>query len=515
MLTSDPRYLWISLQIDSIFPSYAKTVITEERTRDLITNLPKDLPDAFERALERIIDKTYQGNLLKLVMAAKYLLTIDEVRMVMALRLGDTRKWYPERVPKDGAQLIALSGGNLLDIDEEDGKVRFIHHSVLKHLLSPARNTSTIPYHFSLEQAHNFTGSMCVTYLNLPLFESRMIASRKVEADEILEKMTTEAKRNHSMISLLAQHMKPRKRLSPTPYQLDLGRLILQSQTLRLAEDFDPRCFASYALANWLYHTRFFHKDDREVGSCWTLWWRLLSGHIEQVKPPFTPVTESSVKAVLLWAKSNQHYGLLRIVLQKCLHTREDQLIYLIHEVHRPESVDDAWVECLMSVLFYDIDSTDSPTILNQHMHESVMCRVRFLAALGADLIARPNRVVQSGGENYFAMDLLVQALDNCILNPADFALPTSAVKIYMHKLTRLLENQVAQYYLLKGRWLVESVADMVAVGNISELRAVLAHHPKVVAKYYNGFSIEESELPEKLPVINELLKTTRKMDPC
>lgn len=93
---------------------------------------------------------------------------------------------YPDRVPRDGAQLITLCGSDLLEV-EEDGKVRFIHHSIVNHIFSPATRPITNFHHFSLEDAHNFAGSMCVTYLNLPLFESRMMLSRKIQAENLVE----------------------------------------------------------------------------------------------------------------------------------------------------------------------------------------------------------------------------------------------------------------------------------------------------------------------------------------
>lgn len=321
MLIDQTRYLWVSLQIDSIFPWSARLVVTEERTRDLINNLPKSLPDAFERALEGIIDKSYKGKILKLVMAAESPLSIDEIRVALALKLGDATAWYAERVPSDGAQLISLCGGSLLDVDEEDGKVRLIHHSVKTHVLSQATSTKTVPYHFSLEEAHNFVGSVCVTYLNLPIFESRLLVSRKLQAEKLVDKVKASINQNNSMISFLAQHVKPRKRASWKAYQFDLGRLALEGQTSRLADDFDPRCFKAYALDSWLIHTRFFKKHNSSIGSCWNLWLRLLSGHVEEVKPPFEAATEGDPTA-LLWARSTLHFGLLRVVLHKRLPTR-------------------------------------------------------------------------------------------------------------------------------------------------------------------------------------------------
>lgn len=130
------RYLWVSLQLDSIFPSQSKTVVTYEHILNLINNLPKDLPEAFERALEEIIDDRYGDSIMKLVMAAPSPLSVDELRVALAVVPGDPA-WYAAKLATNESQLIPLCGGNLLEVDEEDGKIRFIHHSVKEGISSP------------------------------------------------------------------------------------------------------------------------------------------------------------------------------------------------------------------------------------------------------------------------------------------------------------------------------------------------------------------------------------------
>lgn len=329
-----------------------------------------NLPDAFEKALEGIMDKSYQGRILKLVMAAESPLAIADLRAALALEIGDAQKWCPNRVPRDGAQLITLCGGDLLEVDEEDGRVRFIHHSVINHILPPATRPSTNFYHFSLENAHNFAGSVCVTYLNLPPFESRMMLSRKIQVENLVERVT---KPDDSVISLLMQHMKSRKRAS-APYNFDITQLVaLGGQTSLQTDDFDPRCFKDYASKNWLFHTRHFRQDDIQSESCWPLWWRLVSGQVQQMTLPFQSLKQIPSQEdycfseALTWVQANGHTGVLITVFSECTYTRRDKLCYLIHQYRsRRDSIFDEWLECTINALFQELGSKKSPVFLKQ-----------------------------------------------------------------------------------------------------------------------------------------------------
>ncbi|ROV98758.1 hypothetical protein VMCG_06727 [Cytospora schulzeri] len=247
---SQGMYLWVSLQLDAIFPSDAQTVTTDEQILSLITNLPRDLPEAFERALEGITDKKYQGNIMKLVMAAVSPLTLDELRVALTITPGEPM-WRPARVPHDGSQLVSLCGGNLLELDEEDNRVRFIHHSVMIHLLSTATRPDTCPYHFSGHDAENFIGSVCVTYLNLTIFDSRLTMTRNISGDELTAKveLITKQEPGTAFVGRVAQYFMSRERTRSAAAFFDIGRVASEIQAMRLQDHLDPLCFKGYAFA--------------------------------------------------------------------------------------------------------------------------------------------------------------------------------------------------------------------------------------------------------------------------
>lgn len=307
------RYLWVSLQLDSVFPSQSKTVVTYEHILNLINNLPKDLPEAFERALEEIIDDRYGDSIMKLVMAAPSPLSLDELRVALAVVPGEP-VWYATKVPTNSSQLISLCGGNLLELDEEDGKVRFIHHSVVSHLLQTTQNLRTILYHFTLQEAEIQAGAICVTFLNMSVFETSVTMTKKINGGRLAEEVIGTATHEQTLLGHLAHLFKKMDRRHCKPTDFDIGRLMAEIQAARIF-DFDPHCFQDYAVSNWLPHSRAFQKENPLCMRIWQLWMRLLCDNIEVAKAPFqSPLRESW--PALSWAFEHHHRALVYTIFQ-------------------------------------------------------------------------------------------------------------------------------------------------------------------------------------------------------
>lgn len=308
------RYLWVSLQLDSIFPSQSRTVVTYEQILNLINNLPKDSPEAFERALEEIIDDRYGDLIMKLVMAARSPLSLDELRVALAVVPGDP-VWYAAKVPSNSSQLISLCGGNLLELDEEDEKVRFIHYSVVTHLLQPTKNPRTMLYHFTLQEAEVQSGAICVTFLNMPIFETAVTITRKIDGERLAEEVIETATHARPLLGHLAHLLKKTDRRHSRSTGFDVGRLLAEIQAARMFK-FDPHCFQDYAVSNWLPHSRAFWKMNPLCEQIWHLWMRLLCGNIQVAKPPFqSPVEESW--PVLSWALKHRHKALICAIFEE------------------------------------------------------------------------------------------------------------------------------------------------------------------------------------------------------
>lgn len=125
---------------------------------------------------------------MKLVMAAPSPLSLDELKVALAVVPGDP-VWHAAKVPANASRLISLCGGNLLELDEEDGKVRFIHYSVVKHLLLTTKNPRTVPYHFTLQEAEIHSGAICVTFLNTQIFETDVTMTRKIDGERLAKEV--------------------------------------------------------------------------------------------------------------------------------------------------------------------------------------------------------------------------------------------------------------------------------------------------------------------------------------
>lgn len=313
---------------------------------------------------------------MKLVISAVTPLHIDEMRVALNIVLGDPL-WHGDRIAKDGAQLISLCGGNLLDLDEEDRKVRFIHHSVIQHLLLPAASPSTTAYHFTLEDAQNFTGSTCVTYLNLPTFDDRMTIARNLKSDDLLDNIVQSNQQNSSVVSRVVQHIQFRDNKRGRTSQIDIGRIVTEIQAARIKDDLDPRSFLRYATSNWLSHTALFDEEIQECKKTWKLWWRLLYGGVAIVTPPCPNIAGEPLPA-LVWAVKKAHGSLFRnIICETSLHLSQIEEVIHPLEVHR--SIHGWWLGDLLAQYLNNVQATGRPP------SGSTANNITLLLDLGAD----------------------------------------------------------------------------------------------------------------------------------
>lgn len=280
----------------------------------LLSNLPKDLPEAFERALEEIVDDQYGDSIMKLVMAAPSPLCLDELRVALAVVPGDP-VWHAAKVPTDASQLISLCGGNLLEVDEEDGKVRFIHYSVVSHLLQTTKNPRTVMYHFTSKEAEIQSGAICVTFLNMPIFETAVTMTRKIDGNSLAKEVIGATIHEQPRLGRLARLLKRTDRRQSSSTDVDIGRLLADIQAARTFK-LDPHCFQDYAVSNWLPHSRAFQKENPLCRQIWHLWMKLLCGNRQFAKPPFQSPVEDPWPA-LSWALKDQHHVLVFAIFEE------------------------------------------------------------------------------------------------------------------------------------------------------------------------------------------------------
>lgn len=293
--------LWLSLQIEDICPRYTQELRSDAEILDILGNLPSDLPGAFKKALSRVRDGKYGCRLFKLVASAEPPLNMDELRVASNVEPGNTH-WDSSTLASSGKTLISAYGGSLLDIDEEDLCIRFIHYSVLLHLTAPSSDDQTRIFHFDLEEAERTLGAVCVTYLNYSVFENRISTAQKASFGQVpgvtaRSVMPLEGFRKG--LSLLAKH---RRQRDP---KVDLERLSYELQSERWRVRDDVHLFLDYAKERWLLLARDIWRDDH-LGIL-SLWRDLLRSPIVSASIPWDSVSEAAA-----WALGNGHATLFQ-----------------------------------------------------------------------------------------------------------------------------------------------------------------------------------------------------------
>ena len=272
---SEGMYLWVALQIEALFPLHGSTLLSPSDILELLENPPKDLSDAFNNALRRISDTRYGKTIFQLIATAKRPLTISELKIALHVKPGDT-DWtlITPSFPQDERAIVGLCGGGLLEIDEEDNTVRFIHHSVAQHLQQPIPiEHQPTPYHFQTHEADMHMGFICTTYLNYSIFNTSLstVSKAAVHADQFANKIaegvsaasvSTGAQVASKVIAAITQKQNRNRQEDSQLQNMDIGRL-LQRYMQPKGDSTEIMAFSDYAREHWIWHSnRLWVKSD-------------------------------------------------------------------------------------------------------------------------------------------------------------------------------------------------------------------------------------------------------------
>ncbi|KAK2013302.1 hypothetical protein LZ32DRAFT_647225 [Colletotrichum eremochloae] len=303
---SQGMFLWLSLQMEAICPRYTKELQSEAAIVAIIENLPNNLSEAFDQALLRISTRHNEAKIFQIVAAAYPPLPQDELRVAFNVVPGDI-SWNPSTLVGSGRSLISRFGGSLLTIDEEDFCVRFIHHSVLTHLVSDPALPAAAPFHFGMPTAETLLAAICVTYLNYAIFETQISISKRADFSKV-PSVVTQSMGQHSGLSQMvcsALSIEKRSRASA----IDLERLNFELQAFRNKAKDESDILLPFARANWLDLSKSVTKSfDRTVQP---LWAKLRSGSVPLVANHLPWLQDSSYRTPAEWAIINNHRLLL------------------------------------------------------------------------------------------------------------------------------------------------------------------------------------------------------------
>ena len=169
-------FLWVAFQIQTICAQPSDHEILEA-----LHNLPKDLPETFDRIIEKlfqhvIVPETVYRRMFDIISATFRPLTVAELREALCVEPGNI-EWDPSRCVNDLQKVIDSCGG-LLVVDEEHLTVHFAHHSISTYLASDAVTmTLDSPKRrlmVDMEAAKVLIALICLTYLSFSAFEQQV-----------------------------------------------------------------------------------------------------------------------------------------------------------------------------------------------------------------------------------------------------------------------------------------------------------------------------------------------------
>ena len=386
MLTGG-RFLWVHFQL--------RTICAQKSDANIIAaldNLPRDLPQTFERILSGIT-KTDDIDICKRIFlwvaAVKRPLTLEELREAIGIEPLQ-QNWDSSRLINDMKQAIACCG-NLIFIEEEQQAVHFTHYSVKQYLLSEVIGTSLRPYRIDLERSDAEVGAVCVTYLNFGIFSKQVARTtgKGQSISSIPSAVLKETLPHRTLGNKVALALLQRQRKTSNALSRPLEEASGDREAFRRRQIQEQYSLLAYAREFWIEHTKSatglsFYRPGR-------LWSNLING--ANLPGPSTSVPwtyqdwTNGAKPVINWIIERNHYFLAQLM------------------VSRVDLPDDAF-QCLLDGAMASEDRRLVKTILGSgRVPKSVLGSalplavekgdvglVKQLISLGADVNARSER---------------------------------------------------------------------------------------------------------------------------
>ena len=304
-------------QIDSICSQE-----TDEAILAALKDLPKDLPDTFNRILRKLQHSNataprFCRKIFDLVAAAQRPLTLEELREAVSVKPGETT-WDTSKLVNDMLRVLSDSCGSLVAVDEEHLTVHFAHHSVKQHLLSEPIESDIRKYHINMDEADLYLGDIIVTYLNFGIFDRELTKTNTTINYTMNSTMLPEVVNYPSAIlsSLPRSNLANRLALRFLKSKRDRGLDIpIQYQTAAKTV-YEPKdqaqrdhSFLMYAQEYWLFHTKMF-KPARAAG--YDLWQRLINNEVKIIELPWAPEKWHQFgDEYMKWIIENKHWALI------------------------------------------------------------------------------------------------------------------------------------------------------------------------------------------------------------
>lgn len=239
--------------------------------------------------------------------------------------------WDGTKLPRSSKQVVARCGGGLLQVDEEDGCVRFIHHSVVSHMgsLRVGMDGRQLARSWIVD-AETFMGCVCVTYLNFPDFDRRMVSSRNLDPSPISEALKKQASTSNPILASVVRHIKGDKKRRVATEQMNIFPTLLAAK--KINEDTPLACFQPYASKYWAQHTAHLTQEDGPIID--VLWRTLVNNRPPHVLIPWDKSSDPTddIEGMLDYAIRHSHAYLYRFMMSDVPYFTKFQLAYHLEQ---------------------------------------------------------------------------------------------------------------------------------------------------------------------------------------
>ena len=292
-------FLWAALHIEALLPLYRQRALSPRDIERLLDQLPPTLEAVYNSLLAQIDDKRYKSSIFQIVVNSKRSLTPAELVVALNVKPYNTI-WDASSLPSNPDAAVASCSGGLLEIDEEDGAVYFIHHSAIIHVIDEEEDLkpdTSIRSQFSssLRQGQEYVGALCITYLNLTIHDRRLVKrDKEMDAMGVVDavKKSTSVGGNKNLTWALSKFMQRSTSASTRP-SIDLVRVLRDLERLQQpASDLGALAFLDYANSHWYVHINY---EIRKTPDS-TLLRKIFDGQLNHVKLPWVAAKQSLVE---------------------------------------------------------------------------------------------------------------------------------------------------------------------------------------------------------------------------
>ncbi|RDA94367.1 hypothetical protein CP533_3768 [Ophiocordyceps camponoti-saundersi (nom. inval.)] len=312
---AEGMFLWVAFQLFELCSKHC-----DDDIRQAIGNLPQDLTETFDRALERIVS---QGNAkvarqaFLWIAAAKQPLSLDELGEAMFIEIGQQFS-QPEKFSNDIYRISSWCE-NLAHVDEERQIVQFPHETVRQFFVQGRSESRFSDFQIDLLEADHYIGKICVTYLNFSNFKTTL-ARRSQPLLPFSPRAIAQTAVGHgwkAATSLAVMNrMSSQSRKDPETTGIDITESLAsfqrddaQTAKEKLQGSFP---FLRYASVNWMLHTTRFRKNKSVT---YPLWEKIVTqGHDLAQFPWGSEPFRADSDTISAWSYEARHCAMIQLL---------------------------------------------------------------------------------------------------------------------------------------------------------------------------------------------------------